>query len=387
MWSIITVVILISLKNVFALTENCLHTDNECITKSIKDHVYEKFVRGLDGVESSDPLHLDKIDVDLPNLKLIQDGGSLVTYELLCPRLVIKSDYEMKGAIDGVTAEGKDTCEITYYNYHINITGNYEKTVDEKGKHHFNIIEFWLTLDNQAQATTEYKNLSVSDGENASPKLPCANVDECLINDRIERIYPKFVAGIPSSVDSSDPLYIESIIKDLPTISYALYNATLIGLKGCNFVELDTRRTSDYTSFDYAILCPILTLRAQYDLNGIVDSLPIEGKGYCQITYEGYHISISGKLKKVTDDDGKQHVNILDYTTIADLKDGQVKSVVYEDLDFGNEDTNNDREIKIEAITRDAIMEVFMNKYIQNLKDYHQQVPFENINYENVRDI
>lgn len=50
----------------------CGPTDNECLTKSIKEHVYKKFVRGIDGVESSDPLYImDKIEINRANFKYI----------------------------------------------------------------------------------------------------------------------------------------------------------------------------------------------------------------------------------------------------------------------------------------------------------------------------
>nr|XP_049703741.1 uncharacterized protein LOC110370242 [Helicoverpa armigera] len=141
MWSINTVIILVCLRNVFASEKAyCLHTDDECLTKSIKYRIYQKFVRGLDGVESSDPLQVDKIDVDLPNLKYVLSKATLTGLGN-CDFLRLKLTREA--------------------NYHINVTGKYEKTIDDEGKHHFHIKEFWLNLDNQAEATSEYKNLSV----------------------------------------------------------------------------------------------------------------------------------------------------------------------------------------------------------------------------------
>lgn len=62
--------------------------------------------------------------------------------------------------------------------------------------------------------------------------------DECFINAVIARVYPKFMAGM-TGVDTSDPLHVDAIIADLSTIRYDLFNATLTGLKNCEFVKLE----------------------------------------------------------------------------------------------------------------------------------------------------
>ncbi|XP_022828071.1 uncharacterized protein LOC111357558 [Spodoptera litura] len=212
----------------------------------------------------------------------------------------------------------------------------------------------------------------------------CYNDDECLMNAVIERVYPRFLAG-GHGVETSDPLHIDAIVADLPTLRYGLYNASIIGFKDCEFVKLNNKRLNTYTYFDYAITCPVLTLQARYELNGIIDSIPVEGKGQCKIVYEKYYISISGKHEKVKDDEGKEHVNILEYKIVPDLKNGRVRDPEYTDLTFSQHDKCSDRLRIIEEMTRDIVMDVFLNKYIQNLKDFHKHTPIEDLHYKYVR--
>ncbi|XP_035450729.2 uncharacterized protein LOC118276493 [Spodoptera frugiperda] len=212
----------------------------------------------------------------------------------------------------------------------------------------------------------------------------CYNDDECLINAVIERVYPRFVAG-GDDVETSDPLHIDAIVTDLPTLRYGLYNASIIGFKDCEFVKLNNKRVDSYTYFDYAITCPVLTLQARYELNGVIDSVPVEGRGQCKIVYENYDISISGKHEKVKDDEGKEHVNILEHKVVPDLKNGSVRDPEYTDLTFNQHDRCSGRVRIIEEMTRDVVMDVFLNKYIQNLKDFHKHTPIEDLHYKYVR--
>ncbi|KAJ8723226.1 hypothetical protein PYW08_003138 [Mythimna loreyi] len=211
----------------------------------------------------------------------------------------------------------------------------------------------------------------------------CETDYECLMNAVIEHVYPRFVAG-GAGVESSDPLHIDAIIADLPTLRYELFNASMTGLKDCEFIKLENKHISGYTLFNYAISCPILTLTAQYGLNGIIDSTPVEGKGECRIVYEGYEISIDGKREKVKDKSGIEHINIMEYTVVPDLTKGTIKDPEYTNLVFSNDDSCKHRVRIIEEMTRDIVMDVFMNKYIQNLKNFFSRVPVEDLHYKYV---
>ena len=45
----------------------------------------------------------------------------------------------------------------------------------------------------------------------------------------------------------------------------------------------------------------------------------------------------------------------------------------------------NNRERIIEEMTRDIVMDVFMNRYIENLKNFHKKVPIEDLHFKYVR--
>ncbi|CAH0683031.1 unnamed protein product [Spodoptera exigua] len=268
--------------------------------------------------------------------------------------------------------------------YKLNITGKYERIMEEDGKLHFHILNYNLELDEHATSSVMYHNLFTRPTGMALQKQLCYNDDECLINAVIERVYPRFVAG-GHGVESSDPLHIDAIVADLATFRYGLYNASMIGFKNCEFVKFNNKRLNSYTYFDYGISCPVLTLQARYDLNGIIDSIPVEGRGQCKIVYEKYNISISGKHEKLKDDEGKEHVNILEYKIVSDLKNGRVRDPEYTDLTFNQHDSCSDPLRIIEEMTRDIVMDVFLNKYIQNLKDFYEHNSVEVLHYKYVR--
>ncbi|CAH1636393.1 unnamed protein product [Spodoptera littoralis] len=180
LWTLRFLIVLFYFRNAFALKKQfCAPSDNVCLTKAVQEHVYDKFVKGLNGVEPSDPLYLDKVIVNQANfnytlyrpmllgmrncnfmkLRLTQDEISKVTYELECPNLTIKAGYEVKGTINRIQAEGKDFCEIAFGVYNLNISGIYERTMGDDGKLHFHILSYNLELDQKAVSTVSYHNL------------------------------------------------------------------------------------------------------------------------------------------------------------------------------------------------------------------------------------
>lgn len=62
--------------SVTILGKLCDFTDEKCITSSAQ-RIYPKWVAGIPGVKPSDPLHVDRIEANLPKLKFIITDGTL----------------------------------------------------------------------------------------------------------------------------------------------------------------------------------------------------------------------------------------------------------------------------------------------------------------------
>ncbi|KAJ8716751.1 hypothetical protein PYW07_003378 [Mythimna separata] len=207
----------------------------------------------------------------------------------------------------------------------------------------------------------------------------------CLTNSAKERVFPKLLAGIPG-VEPSEPLHLTRLKIELPNLKYSLLNATLTGVKDCTVTFL--KNPSD-TEFQYQPCCPHLTIESEYEVEGKVDAVSVKGKGTLKITYENFNMNITGKQKKVELADCKQHVRILDYTIQLDLKGKSTYD--YKNLAFGDSGrckctpaVRSRYYDRFEEITRTPIMEAFVKKFMENIRDFHIAVPVEELYYQYV---
>ncbi|KAJ8723225.1 hypothetical protein PYW08_003137 [Mythimna loreyi] len=217
-------------------------------------------------------------------------------------------------------------------------------------------------------------------------KVYCDADDEaCLSIAAQERVFPKLLPGMPG-VDSSEPLHLARLKIELPNLKFLLLNATVTGVKDCKIKFL---KNPSETEFQYQPCCPQLIIESEYEVEGKVDAVPVKGKGTFKITYENINVNITGKQKKVEFADCKQHIQILNYTTQFELKGRYTYD--YKNLVFGDSarvkcsPTMRSRYYdRFEEITRTPIMEAFINKFMENVRDFHIAVPVEELYYKYV---
>ncbi|XP_075975456.1 uncharacterized protein LOC142976108 [Anticarsia gemmatalis] len=196
----------------------CSYDDEECLTKSTRA-IYHKIVAGRPGeVEASDPLRLDLINLDTPELKhkmvkatlfglqkcdvedvLVNAKEAFFNYQIACPDLRIESTYEIDGKIDGVTVNGAGASVISYKNYEILLKGYYGKYLDESGDLHTNITKFNVVLSTE-EVTREYSGISFSDkdeeAEASTVEGKLAKLEEEIRHPVMNRFMEKYIQNL-----------------------------------------------------------------------------------------------------------------------------------------------------------------------------------------------
>ncbi|CAB3246714.1 unnamed protein product [Arctia plantaginis] len=146
----------------------CSHNVTECMTKAAQN-VYNSLVAGVkDLTEPIDPLHLDKIDADLPGFKyqvtnVTMNGLRDCTVELFksdeisfnfeldlhCPNLVFTYHYKAKGVIlTSVEFDGQGFANVAVDDYYIKIKGKFKKFISVKDqKLYTSIISHFIETD------------------------------------------------------------------------------------------------------------------------------------------------------------------------------------------------------------------------------------------------
>nr|XP_037875510.1 uncharacterized protein LOC105843019 isoform X2 [Bombyx mori] len=134
----------------------CDFNDEECITNSFNETL-PAIAAGIPtlGVKPSDPLKMEIIIGVLPKLTYIFRNAvmtgykdCIVTnallklettkfiYDLLCPSIVLKGDYEMNGQMFENVINGKGNGTVVTENIHIQIDADLEKYKSDTGKEH-----------------------------------------------------------------------------------------------------------------------------------------------------------------------------------------------------------------------------------------------------------
>ncbi|XP_022828070.1 uncharacterized protein LOC111357557 [Spodoptera litura] len=218
-------------------------------------------------------------------------------------------------------------------------------------------------------------------------KIFCDSDDDiCLSNAANERVFPKIIEGIPG-VEPSEPIHLPRFEIVLPNLKYSLLNATMSGVKDCS---ITFKKHMKECQFEYEPCCPRLTIQSEYEVDGKVDAVSVRGKGTFKITYEEIYIHILVNQRKEKFPDNKDHYRILDHTTQLDLR-GK-RTYEYSNLIF----TESGRCVKcnpavrekyfarFEEITRDPLVGAFIDKLMENVRDFHVARPVEELYYKYV---
>ncbi|XP_075975682.1 uncharacterized protein LOC142976278 [Anticarsia gemmatalis] len=204
---------------------------------------------------------------------------------------------------------------------------------------------------------------------------------ECL-TEGADNVYKEFVEGEIQGVPSSDPLRVDLIEGELPSLKYTLKDSTLSGMKNClpELVEINTKETK----YKYHVACKHLILNGKYDAKGDIVGMFVEGSGDYQIDLYGYALLFSGEYERYTSDEGKLHIVIKDYK--LDLEAREKVVFDFKNLFCGDEEKSavahkfaNENWKEIDKIVRGQAMAHFMSVFIDNVNAYMRAVPVEHV--------
>ncbi|CAH0683029.1 unnamed protein product [Spodoptera exigua] len=164
----------------------CAYTDEKCLTESC-DRSFKKFIKGKSGAESSDPLHLDPITIDLPKMKYgtknnffsgmsnchvaltrISIENSKFQYNIACPNLTMKTDYDMEGQLNSKDINETGNCVVNFDDYLLRFEGNYGQYNGVDNKIHLQVKTYKFTPDNKARVHYECKKHSSDDKQKSN---------------------------------------------------------------------------------------------------------------------------------------------------------------------------------------------------------------------------
>ncbi|XP_034829113.1 circadian clock-controlled protein daywake-like [Maniola hyperantus] len=162
-----------------SLIPPCNIEDQACIQNSV-NVIAPKIIQGIPelGVESSDPLFLEKIegnlsilkykfynstiigykDCTVSNLKVSLDLTSL-HYELYCPRLKLNGHYDITGRLIVLPVEGNGDYEVITGKYNIIVDSELKVHRGSNGKSYLSIKNFKLKCTAHSAAHYDFKNL------------------------------------------------------------------------------------------------------------------------------------------------------------------------------------------------------------------------------------
>ncbi|XP_022129485.1 circadian clock-controlled protein daywake-like [Pieris rapae] len=215
----------------------CPLNDIVCFEKSINNALPQLLSEDKTlGVESSDPLKLDMIEADVPDVKLkifspITTGFkkcvaknvklSLDTLklhlELDCPNLETTGKYDISGRLITLPIEGKGDFKISAGSYNIIIDGDLETVTGDDNKAYLSIKSFKLTYEATAPISFDFKNLFNGQKDLADGAIAFANKNWKQVSSLLqEPIWNKNMNKIISNInkylmtESLDKIFLSS---------------------------------------------------------------------------------------------------------------------------------------------------------------------------------
>ncbi|XP_075975684.1 uncharacterized protein LOC142976280 [Anticarsia gemmatalis] len=211
--------------------------------------------------------------------------------------------------------------------------------------------------------------LNVADGR----KIKCHLEDDVCLTACGRRTFPEFVTGALKGTVPSDPIYLNVIEGNLPTVKFTLSASTLTGMKSCHPSLIRFNTTAK--TFEYNVACDRLGLGGLYKGSGDVATIHLEGEGEYKVYLYDYVFLFKGEYDIYFDKDNNSHLHIVKYTLATDAK----HSVVYDIKNlFDGDYLKGAAALKLinvnwEAvgkILRQPVWESFMGVYMKNIETY-----------------
>ncbi|CAH0586858.1 unnamed protein product [Chrysodeixis includens] len=154
---------------------------------------------------------------------------------------------------------------------------------------------------------------------------------------------------------------------DTPEVKLVLKNCELSGIGNCTTNGTTFKLKESY--FDQRYWCPSFSIRSDYELNGLIGNVTVNGIGKSLISYYNYDIMLRCYLKNDLTFLNIQYA-ISDFS--LQLKPEGVM-LNFSQLNFNNydKDTNSEENLKIlEEIIREPLMRRLVTPYVSRLQLY-----------------
>ncbi|XP_053604534.1 circadian clock-controlled protein daywake-like isoform X2 [Plodia interpunctella] len=189
--------------------------------------------------------------------------------------------------------------------------------------------------------------------------------------------------GIPSiGTENFDPVWIEEVDGSLTILKYKIENATVTGYAYCEIkhLSIDTSRSN----FKLNLFCPEIGMYGDYEMNGRLIVLPVEGNGNFTLSIYSYDINFDVDYKVVKTYDGKEYMSIKDYNFEATTERGGV--FYFDNLFNGRKDLAdtvlkfaNENSIEVLHEFQRPILAVTYKKFMKNLNKFLKSMPMEHL--------
>ncbi|CAK1585757.1 unnamed protein product [Parnassius mnemosyne] len=211
---------------------------------------------------------------------------------------------------------------------------------------------------------------------------PCKDGDNACIKTSIQAALPFFASGLPElGVKPLDPLKIPLIKSEQGGLELTLRDTTLNGLKGC---KIESIKHDMIKGKQTLVLRCNMNLEGNYNLDGRLILLPVQGQGKYSIKIQDIVIKTITDLTTEQGEDGKPHWKILKWRDSFHVKTGATfyfdhlfngnKVLADPVIEFANTNWNDVMQEIAPPIVHAIIAEVF-----KNAEAFYKAVPAEEL--------
>ncbi|XP_045769225.1 circadian clock-controlled protein daywake-like isoform X3 [Maniola jurtina] len=210
---------------------------------------------------------------------------------------------------------------------------------------------------------------------------PCKIEDQACIQNSVNVIATKIIQGIPElGVETSDPLFFETIEGNLSILKYKFFNTTITGYKDCTVSNLKV--SPDLTSLYYELNCPRLKLNGKYDITGRLIILPVEGNGDYEVITGKYSILVDSELKVQRGSDGKSYLSIKNFKLKCNPLSAphfDFKNLFHGQKDFSDavHKFAHENWPEVADLVQDPVFYPIVNSVIKNVNKFLKTVPLD----------
>ncbi|XP_026748908.1 circadian clock-controlled protein daywake-like [Galleria mellonella] len=214
-------------------------------------------------------------------------------------------------------------------------------------------------------------------------------ITKCNLNDSkcikksTQAVIPIFANGIPDmGIESLEPMELKKVDASTSNLKLIVTDLSIAGIKNCiaKKIQFDDSKP---TKFLFKIECTA-DLKGNYEMNGQLLILPIQGKGRVTAVIRKIVFTITGEYGKITGKDGETHWDITNWKHTFDIK--EKSDLNFENLFNGNEVLGKTAQEVINSSANDILLEIgmpfttaFITNIISNVQKFFHTVPLKEL--------